>query len=206
MSPHVNVKESILFCDKCISMFFDVSCVKKFSNFSGKVCWLFIVFSVLAEQTAFEMTLITAIVCGYIRAATVINQNLTVSEYCTDEKRLPSALGLNMVGKGLTVLVIGQFFGKTNYVSYRENKFSIQFFLQVLSSWDQEIVLVKVTTLWKKVDYTRTSHRIYFQFQSVLTIPPVLFFQDGSETIRKVFPFASTFRARWWFSWPPPGA
>lgn len=49
-------------------------------------------------------------VFGYTRAATVVNQNLVVSEYATRE-RLAAALGLNMVAKGVAVISIGQLLG-----------------------------------------------------------------------------------------------
>lgn len=69
---------------------------------------------VLAMQTSFPATVAASALCGYVRAATVINQNLTVSEYCENNKgsHLASALGLNMVSKGIFVLTLGQFFGK----------------------------------------------------------------------------------------------
>lgn len=47
---------------------------------------------------------------GYVRAATVVNQNLVVSEYASKE-RLAAALGLNMVAKGVAVISIGQLLG-----------------------------------------------------------------------------------------------
>lgn len=48
---------------------------------------------------------------GYLRAMTVVNQSLTISEYCTQEN-LPGALGLNMVIKGCFVISLGQVLGK----------------------------------------------------------------------------------------------
>lgn len=66
---------------------------------------------VLAEQKTFEWVIFGSILCGYIRAMSVVNQNLAVSEYCHDSK-LPAALGLNMVTKGLIVLSVGQFLGR----------------------------------------------------------------------------------------------
>lgn len=67
-------------------------------------------FAVLAEQETFQWVIVGSIFCGYIRAMSVVNQNLTVSEYC-QESKLPAALGLNMVTKGLIVLSVGQFLG-----------------------------------------------------------------------------------------------
>lgn len=65
----------------------------------------------MAEQETFEWVIAGSIFCGYIRAMSVVNQNLTISEYCPDSK-LPAAIGLNMVTKGLIVLSVGQFLGK----------------------------------------------------------------------------------------------
>lgn len=55
--------------------------------------------------------IVMSAVFGYVRAATVVNQNLVVSEYATKDQ-LPGALGLNMVAKGIAVITIGQLLGK----------------------------------------------------------------------------------------------
>lgn len=47
---------------------------------------------------------------GYVRAATVVNQNLTISEYATQDK-LASSLSLTMIMKGVFVMTIGQLLG-----------------------------------------------------------------------------------------------
>lgn len=67
-------------------------------------------FIVIAEQTTLQSLMIASLFCGYIRAATVINQNLTCSDYCTDEQ-LPAALGLVMVSKGIFIMSFGQLLG-----------------------------------------------------------------------------------------------
>lgn len=71
--------------------------------------------SVLAFQSSFYAVVAVSIFAGYVRAAPVINQNLTISEYCDDAK-LPAAIGLNMVAKGLFVLSVGQLLGKNLYL------------------------------------------------------------------------------------------
>lgn len=58
----------------------------------------------------FKPILISAIY-GYVRAATVVNQNLTISEYASQDK-LSGALSLNMIAKGISVMLIGQLLGK----------------------------------------------------------------------------------------------
>lgn len=74
--------------------------------------------SVLALQSTFYTVAAASILVGYVRAATVINQNLTISENCDDAK-LPAALGLNMVAKGVIVLSVGQFLGKSLFMFIR---------------------------------------------------------------------------------------
>lgn len=64
----------------------------------------------MAETLNRSNLLIISALYGYVRAATVVNQNLTVSEY-TNETRLAGALGLNMVFKGVFVITIGQVLG-----------------------------------------------------------------------------------------------
>ncbi|KAF5308921.1 hypothetical protein FQR65_LT00003 [Abscondita terminalis] len=76
----------------------------------GSVIWA-VFRSVLAQQTKLDVIIGLCILCGYIRAATVVTQNLAVSEYCLDSSKIPSAVGLNMVAKGIAVLGVGQLLG-----------------------------------------------------------------------------------------------
>ncbi|XP_055691095.1 monocarboxylate transporter 12 [Lutzomyia longipalpis] len=64
----------------------------------------------LAETSRKDSLLIISAVYGYIRAATVVNQNLCVSEHCSQEK-LAGALGLVMIAKGISVITLGQLLG-----------------------------------------------------------------------------------------------
>lgn len=64
----------------------------------------------LAQTSNRTQLLFMSAVYGYVRAATVVNQNLTISEYTTEDK-LAGALGLNMVTKGLLVITVGQVLG-----------------------------------------------------------------------------------------------
>ncbi|KAJ8984423.1 hypothetical protein NQ317_012486 [Molorchus minor] len=66
--------------------------------------------SCLVSMTDFTWVFAFSLLVGYARAVTVINQNLVISEYVCKE-RLPSAVGLNMVSKGLVVFGLGQAFG-----------------------------------------------------------------------------------------------
>lgn len=67
--------------------------------------------TVLANTLNRHELIIMSAIYGYIRAATVVNQNLTISEYATEDK-LAGALGLNMIAKGLFVITIGQLLGE----------------------------------------------------------------------------------------------
>lgn len=67
--------------------------------------------TILAETLSRHRLIIMSAIYGYVRAATVVNQNLTISEYATQDK-LASALGLNMIAKGVFVMTIGQLLGK----------------------------------------------------------------------------------------------
>ncbi|CRK90395.1 CLUMA_CG004022, isoform A [Clunio marinus] len=72
-----------------------------------------IVRSVLAELTDYTSLLIACAFFGYFRALTVVNHILAVSEYCSENcpAKLPGALGLNMIIKGVAVITIGPIFG-----------------------------------------------------------------------------------------------
>lgn len=99
--------------------------------------------TVLVPQNAYLNILLGSALCGYIRAATVINQNLTISEYA-DAETLPAALGLNMVAKGLIVLSVGQFFG---WVRDYTDSYGLCIYVQnavilmVVLSWSIEMAL-----------------------------------------------------------------
>ncbi|XP_058124215.1 monocarboxylate transporter 12 [Anopheles ziemanni] len=70
--------------------------------------------SIMAEMRSMIALLITSAFYGIFRSITIVNQNLTVAEYCSKkriEKMLPNALGFNMVTKGILVLSLGQVLG-----------------------------------------------------------------------------------------------
>lgn len=89
------------------------------STFMIGTLTLGIVRSILAEQTNFTLLIITCAFFGYFRALTVVNQVLTVSEFCTKwyPQKLPGALGLNMIIKGISVITIGELLGWIRDVS-----------------------------------------------------------------------------------------
>ncbi|KAK7788345.1 hypothetical protein R5R35_014750 [Gryllus longicercus] len=66
--------------------------------------------SLVALQEELPALLATSALCGFVRGATTVNHNLAVSESCSPEK-LPGALGLNMVIKGISILILGLFIG-----------------------------------------------------------------------------------------------
>ncbi|XP_030748055.1 monocarboxylate transporter 12-like [Sitophilus oryzae] len=63
--------------------------------------------SVLVSSTTYKMVIIVSGIVGYVRAVTVINQNLVISEYIP-KNELPSAVGLNMFVKGFFVMAVGE--------------------------------------------------------------------------------------------------
>lgn len=65
----------------------------------------------LVAMRSYLHVLIASIVVGYLRAITVVNQNLVISEYVEKDK-LPQAIGINMVTKALCTLVLGQPLGE----------------------------------------------------------------------------------------------
>ena len=67
--------------------------------------------AILAETSNRNQLIFISAIYGYVRAATVVNQNLTISEY-TSQDKLAGALGLNMFTKGFLVITVGQFLGK----------------------------------------------------------------------------------------------
>nr|CAD7437776.1 unnamed protein product [Timema bartmani] len=66
--------------------------------------------SALATTKDFKIILVTLAFCGFVRGVTVVNLNLSISEYCSNEK-LPAALGINMVIKGVFILAFGPLLG-----------------------------------------------------------------------------------------------
>ncbi|PNF41712.1 hypothetical protein B7P43_G03459 [Cryptotermes secundus] len=72
--------------------------------------------SVLAEQTEYTALMVTIVISGFFRGATLINFALTISEHCSLEK-LPAAFGLHMVAKGLFIAALGPVGGVIRDVS-----------------------------------------------------------------------------------------
>lgn len=72
-----------------------------------------IVRSILAEQTNYAVLIVVCAFFGYFRALVVVNQVLTIAEFCTKRypQKLPAALGINMIIKGVSVITIGELLG-----------------------------------------------------------------------------------------------
>lgn len=72
-----------------------------------------IVRSILAELTNYTGLIAACAFFGYFRALVVVNHVLTISEFCLNRcpEKLPGALGLNMIIKGISVITIGQLLG-----------------------------------------------------------------------------------------------
>lgn len=69
-----------------------------------------LLFSVLAVQSKGMFLIVTFVVIGFLRGATLVNLNLSISECCS-LKKLPSALGMFMVSKGLFVVTMSPLIG-----------------------------------------------------------------------------------------------
>lgn len=67
--------------------------------------------AILAETSNRTNLIVMSAIYGYVRAATVVNQNLTISEFAAQDK-LASSLSLTMIMKGVFVITIGQLLGK----------------------------------------------------------------------------------------------
>ncbi|XP_031828547.1 monocarboxylate transporter 12-like isoform X2 [Nomia melanderi] len=72
--------------------------------------------SVMAAQSKGIWMIVTFVVIGFLRGATLVNLNLSVSECCT-LKKLPSAFGMFMVSKGVFVIIMSPFIGYIRDVS-----------------------------------------------------------------------------------------
>lgn len=102
--------------------------------------------SSLVELSTVNSVYVASFTTGYFRAATVINQNLVISEYIHKDK-LPSAVGLNMVFKGLSVITIGQLFGLLKeYISYAACIHILDGMLfAIVLSWSTEMLIKQKT-------------------------------------------------------------
>ncbi|KAG5315825.1 MOT1 protein, partial [Acromyrmex insinuator] len=72
--------------------------------------------SILAEQSEKTPLIVTLVIAGFLRGATLVNLNLCISECCT-LKKLPSAFGMFMVFKGLCVITMSPLIGYIRDVS-----------------------------------------------------------------------------------------
>ncbi|XP_012176466.1 monocarboxylate transporter 12 isoform X1 [Bombus terrestris] len=85
------------------------------------VFWVFCILvgigrSIMAAQSKGILLIITFVIIGFLRGATLVNLNLTVSEYCPLNK-LPNAFGMFMVFKGLFVVMLSPLIGYIRDVS-----------------------------------------------------------------------------------------
>ncbi|XP_076163506.1 monocarboxylate transporter 12 isoform X2 [Ptiloglossa arizonensis] len=85
------------------------------------VFWIFCLLvgigrSIMAAQSKGIFLIVTFVVIGFLRGATLVNMNLSVSECCS-LKKLPSAFGIFMVSKGLFVVTLSPLIGYIRDVS-----------------------------------------------------------------------------------------
>ncbi|XP_001653584.2 monocarboxylate transporter 12 [Aedes aegypti] len=97
--------------------------------------------SVMAEMRNIVALMVTSAFYGIFRSITIVNQNLTIAEYCSEkglESMLPNALGFNMIAKGILVLSLGQLLGW--FVDYTGS--------YSLNLHAQNLLLVSTCVLW----------------------------------------------------------
>ncbi|KAI4494860.1 hypothetical protein M0804_001061 [Polistes exclamans] len=94
---------------------FDKLGLKKRSIFW--ICSIMVGFgrSVLAERTKGTTLIVIFVIIGFLRGATLVNLNLSISECCS-LKKLPSAFGIFMVCKGIFVVAMSPLIGKYFYI------------------------------------------------------------------------------------------
>ncbi|XP_033324546.2 monocarboxylate transporter 2 [Megalopta genalis] len=85
------------------------------------VFWVFCLFvgigrSLMVIQSKGLWLIVTFVVIGFLRGATLVNLNLSVSECCS-LKKLPSAFGMFMVAKGIFVIIMSPLIGYIRDVS-----------------------------------------------------------------------------------------
>lgn len=71
---------------------------------------MYLYFPVMAAQSKGTFLIVTFVIIGFLRGATLVNLNLSVSECCSLNK-LPSAFGIFMVSKGLFVVLMSPLIG-----------------------------------------------------------------------------------------------
>ncbi|XP_055628261.1 monocarboxylate transporter 12-B [Toxorhynchites rutilus septentrionalis] len=97
--------------------------------------------AIMAEMRSIVALMITSAFYGIFRSITIVNQNLTIAEYCSErslEAMLPNALGFNMITKGILVLSLGQVLGW--FVDY-SGSYSMNLHAQ-------NLLLVSTCVLW----------------------------------------------------------
>lgn len=85
---------------------------------------------VLAVITDKLIVMVVSVIYGFVRASTVIHQNLAVSEYChRNPETFGNALGLNMTAKALFVITVGQLLG---YVRDFSGSYEMVLYAQIM--------------------------------------------------------------------------
>lgn len=75
--------------------------------------------SLFAEARTFNTILFSIAIFGYLRATSVVNQVLILSDHCAERypEKFSGAYGLNMIIKGIVVMIVGQTLGYLRDVS-----------------------------------------------------------------------------------------
>ncbi|KYN43017.1 Monocarboxylate transporter 2 [Trachymyrmex septentrionalis] len=114
--------------------------------------------SILAEQSEKTPLIVTLVIAGFLRGATLVNLNLCISECCT-LKKLPSAFGMFMVFKGLCVIIMSPLIGYIRDVSG-----SYKICLHVMTA------MILVTSVVWSIEFL---YRVFCRQLAILAVLPV---------------------------------
>ncbi|KYQ56363.1 Monocarboxylate transporter 1 [Trachymyrmex zeteki] len=114
--------------------------------------------SILAEQSEKAPLIVTLVIAGFLRGATLVNLNLCISECCT-LKKLPSAFGIFMVIKGLCVITMSPLIGYIRDVSG-----SYKICLHVMTA------MILVTSVVWSIEFF---YRVFCRQLAILAVLPV---------------------------------
>lgn len=97
---------------------------------------------VLSELKTFNAIAMACAFLGYFKAVTVLNQYLSIAEYCSmfypNSDTLPQAMGISMIVKSFCVISIGQLFA---WIRDRVGNYSVTFYMQI-------VLIALVSILW----------------------------------------------------------
>ncbi|KAK6624792.1 hypothetical protein RUM44_011652 [Polyplax serrata] len=110
--------------------------------------------SVLVSQNTYEGILIMASVTGFVRASIICNFNLSISDHVAPDK-LPSALGLHMLFRGLGIMIFAPLVGflrdYTKSYTFCIHVLSVVFLILPFLVWLLNFIFSKRRRQWNYV-------------------------------------------------------